>query len=190
MLCFIPFSSKVVEAKTDPIIISTGEEDENLDEQEEELDPSSLEAQINAKYEAMGYPLSVITDIYDAGLYRALLATVKEYAQTVNGENYSGNTLCSEMLDMVTTIDIGQYNISTLSGMEKLELSNLESLTITRNALTSFDGSLFKSATKASNSFFSLSLSLAANSDFAFCATGTSLSKSFCVAVNFSASAP
>ena len=147
VLCCTHFSSKVVDAKTDPIIISTGDEDDELDDNEEEV--SETQAEINAKYEAMGYPISKNIDIADEGLYKALLSIVKEYAQNVNGETFTGDTLYSEMLDMVTTIEIGhKYNISSLAGMEKLELSNLETLSITRNSLTVFDGTCFQNTTE------------------------------------------
>ena len=84
--------------------------------------------------------------IYDEYLYSALLDVYSDYFESVNGQEYSGTTIYSDMFKNFTTINLDKKNISNLEGLEKLEFDNLESFSANSNSITDFKSSFFENA--------------------------------------------
>lgn len=91
---------------------------------------------------------SVIMDKY---LYSALLNLYKSV-----DPNYSGSVIYSDMFKTFETINIDKKNITSLDGMEKLELDNLVSFSANLNSITSFKTSVLQNIDE--DKFTSLSL--------------------------------
>lgn len=87
-----------------------------------------------------GFPINTNT-ITDDYLYDALL----ELYKSVN-TSYKGSTLYSDMFnnEHFTEINLDNKNISSLEGMQKLDLGFLESFSVALNDLTEFDAKVLK----------------------------------------------
>jgi len=126
--------------------ITVGEEptDDPVVDPEEDPDDTSLLQQVHDELTSGGYPIEVRTDIEDAHLYSALLQSVKDYVKETWGVNYTYTTLYSTMLKNIKTISITDMGITDLQGMEKFKFTELESLSITANAITTVNKKLFQ----------------------------------------------
>lgn len=78
--------------------------------------------------------------ISDRNLYDALLSLYKS-----KDPNYNGSTLYSDMFnsELFTEINVDRKNISSLKGLEKLDLFYLESFSANLNSIETFDEDVF-----------------------------------------------
>jgi len=97
--------------------------------------PVVEEEDSNIEYGGFQVGTNLITDEY---LYTALLRLAK------NLDGYTGSTLYSEMFLDVEEIVIEKKNVSSLSGLEYLELPNLKRLKLKKNAIASIDSEIFE----------------------------------------------
>jgi len=104
-------------------------------ENEGEEESSGVEGPV---FEGFVITESVMPDEY---LYLALLDEYSDYYFEINGVEYEGNQIYSDMFVDVENINLDKCNISSLQGLEKLELDNLKSFSANSNALTSFSSS-------------------------------------------------
>ena len=131
--------------KTPPATISTdGQTGEGQDsggssggEQGESQEPEI----VAPTFEGFAITTSVIWDEY---LYSALLDIYSDYFESINGQEYTGSTIYSDMFKNFTTINLDKKNISNLEGLDKLELDNLETFSANSNAITEVKGSFFE----------------------------------------------
>lgn len=114
----------------------TAQEDEILDETE---DPSQTETEkelikrIDTDIK-VGYPIQSTTDITDSRLYSALLSVVKKFVLDKYNYNYSTlDTLYSKMFVDIESIEIVDYDMSSLKGLDLIYFNNLKSLKIVGN---------------------------------------------------------
>lgn len=118
-------------------------EDENTDD-----DIVALREKINNEIN-VGYPVNSTSDIVDTRLYSALLKIVKEHIFEKYNYNYSdldtlySKTFASEEL-VFESIEIRDWNISSLAGLENFYFTTLKSLTIVNNNLGDLKDYLFK----------------------------------------------
>lgn len=98
---------------------------------------------INAKYE-VGSVIE-LSSFGDTKLYSALLSVVKTYAEG-KGDRFDGSTLYSEMLNYpdLTKLSISGKEISDISGLKKLRLDYIETISITNCAITSVGADCFE----------------------------------------------
>ncbi len=92
-------------------------------------------------FEGFAITTSVIWDEY---LYSALLQAYSDYYKSVNGVAYTGTTIYSDMFVGFTELNLDKKNISSLEGMEKLDLENLVTFSANSNSLEEFKGSFFE----------------------------------------------
>ena len=88
-------------------------------------------------FEGFAITTSVIWDEY---LYAALLQAYSDYFESINGVAYSGTTIYSDMFIGFTELNLDKKNITSLEGMEKLELENLVTFSANSNAIAEFKG--------------------------------------------------
>ena len=82
--------------------------------------------------------------IWDEYLYAALLSAYSDYFESVNGEAYTGTTIYSDMFAEFTELNLDKKNITSLEGMEKLELENLVTFSANSNSIAEFKGAFFE----------------------------------------------
>lgn len=156
LLMSLPFvfssTSIYVNAKTEPNIISTteggegdsgdstggegsGDTEGEIIEEEEELPPQVI-------FEGVKVTQS---NMPDKNLYVALLDIYGEhYSATHEGEEYLGDSIYTDMFKEITTINVDRLAISTLDGMERLELDSLVSFSANINEISDFDSKWFR----------------------------------------------
>lgn len=108
------------------------EEGGDLEEPEETTTPA---------FQGFAVTTSVIWDEY---LYAALLQAYSDYFESVNGVAYSGTTIYSDMFANFTELNLDKKNITSLEGMEKLDLENLVTFSANSNAIAEFNASFFE----------------------------------------------
>ena len=91
------------------------------------------------------------TVITDENLYGALLDLYLEY-----DNSYEDNVIYDDMFKDFESINLDDKGISSLAGIEKLELDNLISFSANSNEITSFDAKIFENTKE--NVFASISL--------------------------------
>lgn len=84
------------------------------------------------------------TVIRDEYLYAALLQEYSNYFRGINGVDYTGTTIYSDMFIDFTELNLDKKNISSLDGMEKLDLEKLVSFSANSNSISEFKGSVFE----------------------------------------------
>jgi len=130
-------------------------------------DESAVEEQIYDDLMKGGYAIEVRTDLTDTHLYSALLQIIKDYIKDTYNYSYTNSTLYSTMFKTFTTLNIGEMDIESLTGMEKFKFNSLQSLSITGNSLTTINKNLFENMPNlttlnlACNDISSIDLSLA-----------------------------
>ncbi|MGN0961271.1 MAG: hypothetical protein ACI4PF_03630 [Christensenellales bacterium] len=152
LISFLSFHSLIVEASsyyepnvkettlntTESIDNVTGVEDDGSGESGtgetgtgEEGEPEVPETTFN------GFVIStsIITDNY---LYDALLTIYK-----ATDSNYKGSSIYSDMFKDFTEINVDGKNISSLTGLDKLDLDNLETFSANLNNISIFDENVF-----------------------------------------------
>ncbi len=97
----------------------------------------------------VGYPVNSTSDIVDTRLYSALLKIVKDRIFEKYNYNYSDlDTLYSKTFAStelaIESIEIRDWDISSLAGLEILSFTNLKSLTIVGNNLGELKEDLFQ----------------------------------------------
>jgi Leucine-rich repeat (LRR) protein len=164
-------------AETTPVTIATGENvDEGLDNGGDDYTEEDLENDLGDEepapepeptvipFEGIELADDVITDKY---LRSALLALYRSAYTEGHPKYYTGSVIYSDMFKEFESINIDKKNISSLKGMEKLELDSLVSFSANSNEITSFDGSIltyiddrkFTSLSLANNELSSLDVS-------------------------------
>ena len=118
-------------------------EDENTDD-----DIVALREKINNEIN-VGYPVNSTSEIVDTRLYSALLKIVKDRIFEKYNYNYSDlDTLYSKTFAStelaIESIEIRDWDISSLAGLEILYFTNLKSLTIVGNNLGELKDDLFQ----------------------------------------------
>ena len=166
MLAIIMPSSKIanINAETTPIEIATadgGSESGDTTGEEGTGDGSgeNVDDTPSVTFEGVALSTSVIIDEY---LYSALLKAYK----AVNSD-YTGSTIYSDMFKDFTSLNLDNKGISSLAGMERLELYNLKSFSANLNQISEFssntlklvDTDVFSSLSLAGNTLSSVNLS-------------------------------
>lgn len=114
-----------------------GAGDESLEEQ------GPTQEEIDAIYEDDGYIVNLGSEITDPNLYGELLKIIKNDSKEKYGLAYSGDSVYSTMFKDITEINIQNKNISSLSGLEHLVLTNLEKLNLANNSITTISKNIF-----------------------------------------------
>lgn len=134
--------------EVDPEIITTTEGDEPLEpgagdsEEEETPEQETPEQETEPLFAGFQISTTVIADEY---LYSALLNLYKD---TYRGTDkaYSGSTIYSDMFKDFTDITLDSANITSLRGLDKLELDSLKSFSANRNYISDFSSEYFVNA--------------------------------------------
>jgi len=123
---------------TDPQVILTSgaEEDPPLEEE----DDSNTEIVI-IPFDGLEVGEDVIID---KQLRSALLDIYKDAYDPTDPKYYDGSIIYSDMFKDFETLNLDEEGISSLNGLEKLELDNLTSLSLNQNDLTTFDDSMLE----------------------------------------------
>ena len=129
--------SVMADTATPAVISSTQEGGEEELPPEEEL-PEEEDESLDGLPENVGNPISTSV-ITDKNLYSALLSEYKK-----SNSAYKGSTIYTGMFNDFTQLKLDNKQISSLEGMQKLELFSLQSLSLNLNELASFDGAILE----------------------------------------------
>jgi len=149
----VPSNIYSVSAETTaPIKLQTAGEGEDLGQEGEGLDEPTEEPAPSVSFDGFEISTSVIADDY---LYNALL---KFYRSQTKGTDkyYTGTTIYSDMFKDFDTIILDSSNITSLQGLEKLDLDNLTTFSANDNNISSFSNETLRNINE--QKFKSLSL--------------------------------
>ena len=142
LLSIFVFSSNVIvkaEVTTLPsTTIASGTEGESGNEENgggEGSGENTEEEIVLPTFEGFVITTGVITDEY---LYSALLELYSDYFKSINGQAYTGTTIYSDMFKDFTSINLDKKNITSLDGLDKLELFKLETFSANSNLIKEF----------------------------------------------------